>query len=398
MNVGVIVDNDLTYDKRVLREIDILKASGHKVFILCFGFLGQNYTAIVNNYIIRIKILKKTKDILFFFQNCIPLYEWLWSSHIKRFISNFNIEVLHVHDLYMAKAAYSGKQKAKLNIPLILDLHENFPYVIKTYNWTKGLLRSLITKPGKWELKEKEYLGYATRIIVLSEDFKEILVKKYQNLDIRNFSVLPNMPDLAEGNTDSFNTHPILFIKTSPVILYFGVIAERRGIFDALDVFSEIVKDGADAQLLLIGPVDKKDKRKFHNIIDSKFFNNQVIYIPWIDISELPAYLQESDICIAPLHKNPQHESGVANKIFDYMLGHKPIVASDCKPQQRIIEKHDCGLIFSNKEEFKDAILRLLTDAELRQKMGVNGYNAVVKYYSLSVIKKDLIAVYESLK
>ena len=397
MNVGVIVDNDLTYDKRVLREIDILKASGHKVFILCFGFLGQNYTAIVNNYIIRIKILKKTKDILFFFQNCIPLYEWLWSSHIKRFISNFNIEVLHVHDLYMAKAAYSGKQKAKLNIPLILDLHENFPYVIKTYNWTRGLLRSFLSKPWKWESKEHEYLGYADRIIVLSEEYKSVLLNKYQDLNQNIITVLPNVPDLTEQEMDLDLPARILFKKTVPVIFYFGVIAERRGIFDTLEVFTEIVKETNPAQLLLVGPVDKKDKARFFRLIENEIFKGRIIYIPWIDLSELPAYLQASDICIAPFHKNPQHESGVANKIFDYMLGRKPVIASDCKPQKRIIEQFDCGIIFENKIEYKNAILKLLKDSLSRQKMGENGYNAVVLHYNLTAIKQNLINIYHTL-
>ena len=397
MNVGVIVDNDLTYDKRVLREIDILKASGHKVFILCFGFLGQNYTAIVNNYIIRIKILKKTKDILFFFQNCIPLYEWLWSSHIKRFISNFNIEVLHVHDLYMAKAAYSGKQKAKLNIPLILDLHENFPYVIKTYNWTRGLLRSFLSKPWKWESKEHEYLGYADRIIVLSEEYKSVLLNKYQDLNQNIITVLPNVPDLTEQEMDLDLPARILFKKTVPVIFYFGVIAERRGIFDTLEVFTEIVKETNPAQLLLVGPVDKKDKARFFRLIENEIFKGRIIYIPWIDLSELPAYLQASDICIAPFHKNPQHESGVANKIFDYMLGRKPVIASDCKPQKRIIEQFDCGIIFENKIEYKNAILKLLKDSLSRQKMGENGYNAVVLHYNLTLIKQNLINIYHTL-
>jgi hypothetical protein len=46
MKAGVIVDNDLNNDKRVLREIEILKAGGVEIFVLCFGFDNKIYPEI----------------------------------------------------------------------------------------------------------------------------------------------------------------------------------------------------------------------------------------------------------------------------------------------------------------------------------------------------------------
>ncbi|MCK7532427.1 MAG: hypothetical protein MZV63_16040 [Marinilabiliales bacterium] len=89
--------------------------------------------------------------------------------------------------------------------------------------------------------------------------------------------------------------------------------------------------------------------------LNSPVLRDLLIYIPWIDLSELPSYLDVSDICLAPFHKNPQHESGVANKIYDYMLGSRAIIASDCKPQRNLIEKHQCGLVYNNLTEFQDS-------------------------------------------
>ena len=81
---------------------------------------------------------------------------------------------------------------------MILDLHENYPYAVTTYNWTKGTLRSLISQPLKWQLKEKEYLGYADRIIVLSEEFRDTLIERYPGIPATRFLPLPNVPDLAQ--------------------------------------------------------------------------------------------------------------------------------------------------------------------------------------------------------
>jgi glycosyltransferase involved in cell wall biosynthesis len=397
MKVGVVVDNELNNDKRVLREVEILKEGGYEISILCFGFNSKTYSTITGIDITRINIRKKLKNILFFILNSLPVYEWLWSSWIKKFIILNNIEVLHVHDLYMARAARNGIKKTGKTIPMILDLHENYPFAVTTYNWTKGLLRNMISRPDKWQKKEKDYLGCSDKFIVLSEEFRDDLITRYPYFSETSFCALPNVPDLLQMNSFRVNREIIPFKKGAPIIFYFGVIAERRGIFDALSAFNEIIENGHKVTFLLIGPVDKKDERRFYNILESAK-TGLIIHLPWIDISELPSYLDISDICIAPFHKNPQHESGVANKIFDYMLGHKPVIASDCRPQQKLIEKHNCGIIYRNRKELVEAIITLVDNEDLRIELGNNGFNAIVNYYNTEKVKKKLITFYHDLE
>jgi glycosyltransferase involved in cell wall biosynthesis len=132
-------------------------------------------------------------------------------------------------------------------------------------------------------------------------------------------------------------------------------------------------------------------------MIQQDFLSGRVYYIPWIDSNDLPSYLNIVDICVAPFHKNPQHESGVANKIYEYMLGGKPIIASDCLPQQKLIKKHMCGLIFRNMKELHDSIIRLAGDSELRSTMGKNGYDAILKEYNTDQVKEKLVSMYMSI-
>ena len=397
MKIGIVVDNELNNDIRVLREIEILRESGNEIFVLCFGFDKNDYKLIDSIHITRINIRKKVKDILFFLLNLIPAYEWLWSSRIRKFIIDNGIEAIHVHDLYMAKNAHNGIMACRMRIPLVLDLHENYPYSVTTYNWTKGLLRSIISRPEAWRQKEHEYLGYADRIIVLSENFRDLLIDRYNDLSIAIFTVLPNVPDISLLKKEKSSPIKSPFSNDFPIILYYGVIAERRGVFDAIDMFTGLIKDNYRANLLFIGPVDKKDIVRFQKEISADLFKDRIMYIPWIDSKDLPAYLEIIDICIAPFHKNPQHESGVANKIYEYMLGGKPIVASNCKPQQEIIEKHNCGLIFDNMTEFKGSIIILLKDIDLRALLGRNGNEAIIKEYNTGVVKGNLIKMYQTI-
>jgi glycosyltransferase involved in cell wall biosynthesis len=179
MRIGVVVDNELNDDKRVLRETEILNKAGHRIFVLCFGFNSRNYKPIEGINVTRIRISKNLKDFLFFFLNTIPVYEWLWSARIKKFIGANGIDILHVHDLYMSRAGRSGIRKSGRRIDMVLDLHENYPYAVTTYNWTKGFFRNMLSRPLAWQKKEKQYLGYADRIIVLSDDFRDLLTGRF---------------------------------------------------------------------------------------------------------------------------------------------------------------------------------------------------------------------------
>jgi glycosyltransferase involved in cell wall biosynthesis len=180
-------------------------------------------------------------------------------------------------------------------------------------------------------------------------------------------------------------------------LLYYGVVAERRGIFDALDALIELAEENHPSVFLIIGPVDRKDRGRFFRMINMKELRDKVYYIPWIDNPELHAYLEIADICLAPLHRNPQHESGVANKIYDYMLGRKPVIASDCKPQKNLIEKYNCGIIFTDRTELKAAIRKLSSDPALRLGMGKNGFNAIVNEHNMGLNKERLLSLYSQL-
>jgi len=395
INVGIIVDNDLNSDNRVLKEIESLKNSGYIIHVLCFAFAGKSYIEIPGVEITRIKIRKRIKDILFFFLNLIPIYEFLWSSEISRFIRTGNIDILHVNDLYMSKASSEGIRKSGRKVKMILDLHENFPYSITTYNWTKGFFRSMLSQPARWKRKEKKYLAYADGIIVLSESYRDRLTGLYPGIKETPFAIHPNVPDIKSFYSARGKDGIININKEAPLLFYYGVIAERRGIFDALDVFADILKSGIKAGFLIIGPVDKMDQKRFKSIITSRELADQVTYIPWIDHGSLAYYLDISDICIAPFLKNPQHESGVANKIYEYMLGKKPLVVSDCEPQKRLVEETNCGLVYSTREEFREALIRLINDSELRKTLGESGYKAIISSYNLEKAERNLADFYK---
>ena len=378
-NVGIVLDKEFYSDIRVRKEAEILVKNGFNVFVLCYSFKNYNYSIVKPIEVTSIKQSKKVKNILFFLFQRLPIYEYLWSKKIRQFILKNSIDTIHAHDLYMSKCAHKAIKSSKKKVELILDLHENYPVAVNSHNWTKGLKRGFLANTSVWFKKEKEYLSYADKIIVLSDNYKKSLVERYDFLKPENIFPFDNSIDLIK-----FESYPI---KTKPktnnriTLFYFGIIGQRRGIFTLLSVFQKALEMGLKIDLLFIGPIDKSDKKSFVKLITKPSLKDYVNYIPWIDLSELPSYLYNIDICVCPLVKNAQHESGIANKIFQYLFGAKPIIASNCLPQQQLIERYNCGLVYDNEEEFLASIEILVKDKSLRKKMGENGKKMLYHNY-----------------
>ncbi len=395
MRIGIIRDTYFTNEPRGLNMAKILSNAGFEVFVLCYGDKDEVDTLhkiVIDRFHLNTGLKKKLSALI----EVIPVYKLIWKRKICSFIEKYKIDVLQVHDLYMLGAAI--KANKKYGLPLVANFHENYAAAVKTYNWTKSFLGKIILTVSQWDRLEKKYLKKVQYLILLSESFKKKLLRKYDFLQSSKIAVYPNVPDLKE-----FESYPIeetIFNKQNRfVIFYFGVIAERRGIFTTLEMLKNI-KGSIPVILLLIGPVDKADEKRFAAYLNDEDIKECIVHYSWKDLKYLPSYLMKSDICISPILKNSQHDSGVANKIFQYMLYARPLLVSDSSEQKRIVEETACGLVHKSGDamDMAEKVMTLYENPLLREQMGKNGKRAVVEKYNTAVQSKEIIRIYKGLE
>lgn len=394
MRIGVVLDNEFDHDHRVQKEIRLLQQEGHQIFVLCFDF-HQSYHTYPDLTVKRITLPRKIRDLLVLLSTNFNFYERLWQKHIMQLILAHHLEALHVHDLYMSKAAHKAIEQSNREVAFTLDLHENYPAAINSYQWAVKGWRKYVVQPKKWFKKEGEYLGYADHLVVLSDYFKRDVLNRFKFLKAESISVHPNMPDLESFKAFEKDNFKIEFNSSWPTLFYFGVVAKRRGIIDILPWTIEMLEAGKQFHTLIIGPVDKADKSEFEAYLQHPLLKKHLTYISWVDVKYLPAYLKKITIGLAPFQVNPQHDSGVANKLFQYMYGEIPILATKCRAQQELIESSDCGLLYRTKEEFKTALYQLLNDKPLRDQLGANGKKKLLELYQ-NEADKAFLEIYRS--
>jgi len=398
MRIGFVLDGNFFNDSRVTNEAFVLADCGHEVYVINTTPGPSMFPVPVreNVFSISTSFKKKFNNILFAFGNILPFYEMLWLKELKKFVGKFNIEVLHAHDLYLARL--SGKAARFYGIPLVLDLHENYPAAVMNYRWATRFPASLVARPELWNKKEGEYLSYADRLIVLSNEYRDHLTGKYAFISEDSVFVYPNVPDFEK--LSSFPVNKDIFRKgSSKIILYFGVISKRRGINTAVKAVELLTRAGTDVHLLLIGPADKAERKSFSKLINQPHIKDHITHYTWKDISSLPSYITCSDICISPLVRNPQHDSGIANKVFQYMMFGRPLIVSDCLPQVALVETTGCGLVFRNEDadDLSSKITEILTHPEKALLMGENGVKAISNIYNTRVKGRELCNLYNSL-
>ena len=85
--------------------------------------------------------------------------------------------------------------------------------------------------------------------------------------------------------------------------------------------------------------------------------------------------------------------------LAEAMVAGIPVVSSDGGAFPELVEHEKTGLIVerSNSDALAKAIIRLLSDASLREKMGNLGCETAVKRFSFEQVTEDLLDQYHQL-
>jgi UDP-N-acetylglucosamine:LPS N-acetylglucosamine transferase len=174
MRIGMILDKTYPPDPRVHNEAITLLKNGHEVFLFCLQYGDQKdyeklegleiYRYNTNRFIYKASALAYT----------IPVYTYIMAKKIRDFLKRSGIEVIHVHDMVVAGAAYAANKNFRL--PVVLDLHENRPEIMKEYPHLKKVPNKYLISPDQWKKAEGKFIKMSYKTVVVTQEAKlEIL-------------------------------------------------------------------------------------------------------------------------------------------------------------------------------------------------------------------------------
>jgi glycosyltransferase involved in cell wall biosynthesis len=341
------------------REIKLYKELAKhfgKIYLFTYGdFRDQNYCGLFPE---NVYIITKPKFIpVFIYSFILPFI------HINKLR---NINFLKTNQMDGSWAAVIAKKIYRSK--LIIRCGYEWLSFIERQN--KGLIKRLF---ALWV--EKYAYNNADQIIVTSEGDRDFILKRFK-VDKSKITVIPNYVD-----TEIFKA---LSIKKEPNrLISIGRLDKQKNFANLIEALK-----GTGIDLIIIGDGILKSELQLlstRNSLSVKFLKN----MPQPNLVE---ELNRSEIFVLP-----SLYEGNPKVLLEAMACGLPCIGTDVPGIREGIRHNEDGIISqTDPESLRSAIINLLENKELRDKLGKQAREKILKFNSFQVYLDKELSVYKS--
>ncbi|HNS32465.1 MAG TPA: glycosyltransferase [bacterium] len=235
-------------------------------------------------------------------------------------------------------------------------------------------------------------LAWFTRKIICNSQEVERRYRKSLGRYGCKLSVIYNGIDIAfyDSVEDKQAVRGELGISREKVILTGGRLCAEKGLDYFLKAASIVVKVTADVKFLIVGEGDKK--KSLLEMAEKLELNEHVVFTGYR--KDLPDIIKISDVVVLS-----SLWEGMPNLLIEAMALRKPVIGTNVGGTIEIVKDGETGFLVPAKdpEMLAGAMLCLLKDKVLRERMGNKGYEFVKEKLSLQKMVKKYEELYEEL-
>jgi len=276
---------------------------------------------------------------------------------IKKIIKKNKINAVYERYTHLNAGAVLGK---KFGIPVVIELNGAIPVESGT---------------NKIEKKEIEVLKSADSIVSASRGIKEFYVA--QGIDGKKIHVVFNGVNTSLFKPMEKNgCRKELGINGKPLIVFSGSFRKYQGLEELIRAMPIVLKKLPKAKLVIVGGPGKFKGVEFkpaegdlREMTLSLGVSDSIVFAGVVNHTEIPKYVNASDICICPFEKN---RFG-AVKIFEYMACRKPVIATRI-PDLEEFKDCICLMEDNNSKEISESIIGLCKNKGYTEKIARNAF------------------------
>jgi len=352
----------------------------NQVYVVTLDFPNTKEEEIHGNlHVYRVKVELVSYDFL----TWVYAFNHFFEKKVGMIIKNNDIDIIHVHDWLTSLSGIALKYLLKK--PLIVTMHS---LEIGRVGSLNNSLSITINNLEWWVTYE------AKRVITTTNYMKQELVRHF-NLPEDKIDVISNGINVYEFdlNIDKKSARNILGLEEDlKIILFIGRIVEQKGIQYLVEASPNVISKIKNCLFLIIGEgwlLESIKKRVYELGV-----NNNFKFLGHVSDEMLKIAIKASDVLVIPSIYEP---FGIV--ALEGMAGRIPVIASAVGGLKEIIEDGINGIYVNNVrnlEELSNAIVRILTDNELSEKLVNNAYKKV-KNFDWKEIAKKTIEIYKKI-
>lgn len=327
------------------------------------------------------------------------LYNPMTVRRVKHILTELKPDVVLVHNVHLHLSYHSLRLAKKTGAVVVLVAHDvmlynygkaedggkaSWLYQLRINRWRYNPFRNLVIR---------YYLRFVDRIVAVSHALQQALEKN----GIGNISIIPNAINVEEWDSsqtevDSFRQKFSLTGKK--VILWGGRLHESKGGVLAVDSLAKSVISIPETILFIVGK-----QNPYTNYLAEYArtlgVRDNIIFSGWLDGGELKSAFAASDIILIP----SQCFETFGMMALEAMAAKKPVIATDKGGISEIVQDGTTGFIVNpcSSTVFIDKVVALLTNPGLARSFGINGYERVLKHFSLSEQVNSYLTLFSQL-
>ena len=200
----------------------------------------------------------------------------------------------------------------------------------------------------------------------------------------KKLEVLPNFVEPVSLNVKFHNRH-----GNKLKLLFLGKFDKNKGIYDLLEVISELRKTrNSQFELWIGGNGETEEVRK---IIEHKDLGEHIKYLGWISGHDKEKALADTDIFILP-----SYNEGLPVSILEAMSYAKPVIATNVGGIPEVVEDKKSGYLFEpgDLNGLRESIEKFMDDRNLIETLGKRGRDILETHYTSGIVIKKLEDIY----
>ncbi len=301
----------------------------------------------------------------------VPVYR----RKFKELLTTETFDIVHYEMFHTAQF------HTETDLPGVLSL-QNVDSAI--WQRLQGETRNLFYKCAYWSQtrafqRYERVLSPKFDVVTCTSEVDAAVFERYCAEDTVN--VIPNGVDVTHFSPDHASEDAAHLIYIGSMDWYPNEDAAR---FFAEEILPQIQKDIPDAKFTIVGGNPSERVQRLTDM-EGVVVTGRV--------PEIKPYFSEATVFVVPLRIG----SGTRLKILEALAMGKAVVSTTVGAEGLALRDGEEILIADEPDTFADAVTRLLTDRELRQKIGTNGRVRVEQDYDWRSIAERLHSVYESL-
>jgi glycogen(starch) synthase len=240
---------------------------------------------------------------------------------------------------------------------------------------------------------EGETARNATLVVTISNYSLE-KIKRHYGVDELKVRVVPNGvdPQKFKPLADLSVVRRQFGLGDEPCVLFVGSLIPRKGLPFLVKAAEKIVKEHGKTKFVIVG--EGPLKRWLLGAVEAASLSGNFNFLGNVKEDALAAVYSCADLLVLP---SIQEGQGIV--LLEAESSAKPVVAFDVGGVNEAVRSGETGLLVKrgDSDELADAVMRLLSDENLRQKMGVNGRKFVLEKYTWDICAEKMLSIYREL-